>query len=148
MGRESNPRRSYPNSSFQVCRHRTLGHTLLHAKQQKHGKIQADGEGFDPPAQLPAQQFSRLPPSTTRPPIRAESIIAHIGTDFQSVPRGAGMLTCAPMLGPRRVVIDYSGGRAWANEQTGARMTIVARTITMAVARPYESRLSRIGGLS
>ena len=30
----------------------------------------ADGEGFEPPVQLPVLQFSRLPPSSTRPPIQ------------------------------------------------------------------------------
>lgn len=34
------------------------------------GRIQADGEGFEPPHALRREQFSRLPPSTTRPPIQ------------------------------------------------------------------------------
>ncbi len=29
----------------------------------------ADREGFEPPVRLHAQQFSRLPPSTARPPV-------------------------------------------------------------------------------
>jgi hypothetical protein len=32
----------------------------------------AEGEGFEPPVELPPQWFSRPPPSTTRPSLRGE----------------------------------------------------------------------------
>jgi hypothetical protein len=32
--------------------------------------LEADGEGFEPPLDFRPKQFSRLPPSTTRPPIQ------------------------------------------------------------------------------
>lgn len=34
----------------------------------------AEGEGFEPPGRLPAQQLSRLPRSTTLPPLRVGGI--------------------------------------------------------------------------
>ena len=34
--------------------------------------IVAEGEGFEPPVELPLQRFSRPPPSTARPSLRVE----------------------------------------------------------------------------
>ena len=36
--------------------------------------MMAERGGFEPPVELPPQQFSRLPPSTTRPPLRGSQV--------------------------------------------------------------------------
>ena len=53
---------------------RPLRLALLTGPVPLRQELKADGLGFEPRVPLRVQQFSRLPPSTTRPPIQLCSI--------------------------------------------------------------------------
>ena len=105
----------YCPSSGRLARHTLFG--------DKCGGWLAVGEGFEPPEPLLAQQFSRLPLSTTQPPhhrLRPLSVagpaigVAGIAnavnrgidlTFLQGRDDGGGNLfECRPLIGPRRIV--------------------------------------------
>src|SRR5215207_1271254 len=57
-----------------TIRSSTLGGTTNKAADQRVSWSNlAEGEGFEPPERFPVQWFSRPPPSTTRPSLRAHS---------------------------------------------------------------------------
>ena len=83
------PTLGFPKHAFQACAFSRSATSPLHLiliglpfKQLL--SYVAERGGFEPPVELPPQQFSRLPPSAARPPLLVAPFIAFL--EFWSVP--------------------------------------------------------------
>src|SRR5574337_810044 len=65
------PTLGFPKHAFQACAFSRSATSPVSFQQRLNDYLlMAERPGFEPGVELPPQQFSRLPPSATRPPLR------------------------------------------------------------------------------